>query len=88
MAVTTRQLTQWKQKGRPIVALTAYDYTIAQLLDNAGVDLILVGDSLGMVTLGYETTLPVTLEEMIHHAKAVRRAVKQALIVVDLPFLT
>ncbi|MDE5069219.1 MAG: 3-methyl-2-oxobutanoate hydroxymethyltransferase [Trichodesmium sp. St16_bin4-tuft] len=88
MAVTTKQLIQWKQKGRPIVALTAYDYTIAQLLDNAGVDLILVGDSLGMVTLGYETTLPVTLEEMIHHAKAVRRAVKQALMVVDLPFLT
>ncbi|NEQ39345.1 MAG: 3-methyl-2-oxobutanoate hydroxymethyltransferase [Okeania sp. SIO3I5] len=88
MAITIRQLIQWKQKGRPIVALTAYDYTIAQLLDNAGVDLILVGDSLGMVTLGYETTIPVTLEEMIHHAKAVRRGVKQALIVVDLPFLT
>ncbi|NES05738.1 MAG: 3-methyl-2-oxobutanoate hydroxymethyltransferase [Okeania sp. SIO2F4] len=88
MAITTRQLIQWKQKGRPIVALTAYDYTIAQIVDNAGVDLILVGDSLGMVTLGYETTLPVTLEEMIHHAKAVRRGVKQALIVVDLPFLT
>jgi len=88
MAVTTKQLIQWKKKGRPIVALTAYDYAIAQILDNAGVDLILVGDSLGMVTLGYETTLPVTLEEMIHHAKAVRRGVKQALIVVDLPFLT
>ena len=88
MVVTTRQLRQWKQKGRPIVALTAYDYSIAQLLDHAGVDLILVGDSLGMVTLGYETTIPVTLDEIIHHAKAVRRGVKQALMVVDLPFLT
>lgn len=88
MAVTTQQLIQWKQQGRPIVALTAWDYAIAQLLDRAGVDLILVGDSLAMVTLGYETTLPLTLEQMLHHAASVRRGVKQALIVVDLPFLT
>ena len=88
MAVTTQQLIQWKQRGRPIVALTAWDYAIAQLLDRAGVDLILVGDSLAMVTLGYETTLPLTLEQMLHHAASVRRGVKQALIVVDLPFLT
>ncbi len=88
MAVTTQQLLQWKNQGRPIVVLTAWDYALAQLLDRAGVDAILVGDSLAMVTLGYETTLPLTLEEMLHHAKAVRRAVKQALIVVDLPFLT
>lgn len=88
MAVTTQQLRQWKQEGRKISALTAYDFAIAQLLDRAGVDLILVGDSLGMVTLGYETTLPVTLDEMLHHAKAVRRGVKEALLVVDLPFLT
>jgi 3-methyl-2-oxobutanoate hydroxymethyltransferase len=88
MVVTTQQLIQWKQQGRPLVALTAYDYAFAQVLDNAGVDIILVGDSLGMVALGYETTLPVTLDEMIHHAKAVCRGVKQALVVVDLPFLT
>ncbi|MCU0542311.1 MAG: 3-methyl-2-oxobutanoate hydroxymethyltransferase [Oscillatoriaceae cyanobacterium Prado104] len=88
MAVTTHQLIQWKQQGRPIVALTGFDYAIAQLTDQAGVDIILVGDSLAMPVLGYETTLPLTLDEIMHHAKAVRRAVKQALIVVDLPFLT
>ncbi len=88
MPITIQQLTQWKEQGRPIVALTATDYAIAQILDQAGVDLILVGDSLGMVALGYDTTLPVTLAEMIHHAKAVRRGVKNALMVVDLPFLT
>lgn len=88
MAVTTQQLIQWKQQGRPIVTLTAWDYSIAQLLDAAGVDIVLVGDSLGMVTLGHSTTLPVTLEEMLHHTKAVRRGVKQALVVCDLPFLS
>ena len=88
MAVTTQQLIQWKQQARPIVVLTAWDYAIAQLLDASGVDVVLVGDSLAMVTLGYETTLPVTLEEMLHHAKAVRRGVQQALVVVDLPFLS
>lgn len=88
MSVTTHQLIQWKQQGRSIVALTGYDYAIAQLIDRAGVDIILVGDSLAMTVLGYETTLPLTLDEMLHHAKAVRRGVKQALIVVDLPFLT
>jgi 3-methyl-2-oxobutanoate hydroxymethyltransferase len=87
MAVTTQQLIQWKQQGRAIVALTGWDYAIAQLLDASGVDLILVGDSLAVI-LGYETTLPITLDEMIHHAKAVRRGVKRALVVVDLPFLT
>lgn len=87
MPVTTQQLIQWKQQGRPIVALTAWDYLIAQLLDAAGVDIILVGDSMAVV-LGYETTLPLTLEEMLHHAKAVRRGVKRALLAVDLPFLT
>lgn len=88
MAVTTQQLIRWKQQRRPITMLTAYEYAIAQLLDQAGVDVILVGDSLAMVGLGYETTLPLTLEEMLHHAKAVRRGVKRALLVVDLPFLT
>ncbi|QIR38979.1 3-methyl-2-oxobutanoate hydroxymethyltransferase [Tolypothrix sp. PCC 7910] len=87
MVVTTQKLIQWKQQGRSIVALTAWDYAIAQLLDAAGVDLILVGDSMSVI-LGYETTLPITLEEMLYHAKAVRRGVKRALIVVDLPFLT
>jgi 3-methyl-2-oxobutanoate hydroxymethyltransferase len=88
MSVTPRKLIQWKQQGRPIVALTAWDYAIAQILDRAGVDVILVGDSLAMVALGYDTTLPLTLEETLHHAKAVCRGVKEALVVVDLPFLT
>ncbi|MEL7034909.1 MAG: 3-methyl-2-oxobutanoate hydroxymethyltransferase [Cyanobacteria bacterium J06592_8] len=88
MSITIQQLIQWKQQGRAIAVLTAYDYGMARLLDAAGVDVILVGDSLAMVALGYETTLPLTLEEMLHHAKAVRRGVKEALMVVDLPFLT
>lgn len=88
MAITTQQLIQFKQQGRQIVALTAWDYISAQVLDAAGVDVILVGDSLAMVTLGYPTTLPVTLDEMLHHAKAVRRGVKRALVICDLPFLS
>lgn len=88
MAVNIQQLKQWKQHGRSIVVLTASDYAIAQLLDEAGVDIIMVGDSLAMVTLGYKTTLPVTLEEMLHHAKAVCRGVKRALVVCDLPFMS
>jgi 3-methyl-2-oxobutanoate hydroxymethyltransferase len=88
MAVTTHQLLRCKQERRPIVALTAWDYLFATALDQAGVDLILVGDSLAMVALGYETTLPVTLDEILHHAKAVRRGVKNALLVVDLPFMS
>jgi 3-methyl-2-oxobutanoate hydroxymethyltransferase len=88
MSLTTQQLIHYKQQGRTIVAVTAWDYAIAQILDEAGVDLILVGDSLAMVALGHETTLPVTLDEMLHHAKAVRRGVKRALLVCDLPFLS
>jgi 3-methyl-2-oxobutanoate hydroxymethyltransferase len=88
MAVTTQQLIRYKKEGRSIVVLTAWDYLLAQAIDQAGVDVILVGDSLAMVALGYETTLPLTLDEILHHAKAVRRGVKQALLVVDLPFLS
>ncbi|UBF24875.1 3-methyl-2-oxobutanoate hydroxymethyltransferase [Kovacikia minuta CCNUW1] len=88
MSITTHQLMQWKPQGRAIVAVTAWDYAIAQVLDEAGVDLILIGDSLAMVALGHETTLPITLDEMLHHAKAVRRGVKRALLVCDLPFLS
>lgn len=88
MAITIHQLKQWKQDARPIVALTAWDYLFAKTLDQAGADLILVGDSLAMVALGYETTLPLTLEEMLHHAKAVSRGVSKALLVCDLPFLS
>lgn len=88
MAITTHHLKQWKQDSRPIVALTAWDTLLAKALDQAGVDLILVGDSLAMVALGYETTLPLTLEELLHHAKAVSRGVSNALLVCDLPFLS
>src|SRR5436309_13093959 len=77
-----------KERGEKIAVLTAYDYTMARLLDRAGVDIILVGDSVGMVVLGFDNTLPVTLDMMIHHTKAVSRGVKRALIVADMPFLT
>ena len=86
--VTTRKLLRKKAKGERIVALTAYDYPTAKLVDEAGVDILLVGDSLGMVVLGYENTLPVRLEETIHHTKAVARAKPRALLVADMPFLT
>ncbi len=85
---TVRQLLQFKPNGKQIVALTAWDFAIAEILDKAGVDLILVGDSLAMVALGYENTLPLTLDQIIHHAQAIKRGVKNALIVVDLPFLS
>ncbi len=88
MSITIQHLKQWKQDGRPIVTLTAWDALLAKILDEAGVDVILVGDSLAMVALGYETTLPLTLEEILHHAKAVCRGVKKALVVCDLPFLS
>ena len=88
MVRTVLTLQTYKQQHRKIVAVTAWDYLLAEILDQAGVDMILVGDSLGMVALGYETTLPVTLAEMIHHAKAVRRGVTSAFLVVDLPFLS
>src|SRR5271167_5151597 len=72
--------------SQKITCLTAYDYPTARLLDEAGVDVVLVGDSLGMVVLGYESTLPVTLDEALHHTKAVRRGVQRALVVADMPY--
>lgn len=86
MPVTSQQLLQWKKEGRPIIALTAWDFTLSRLLDEAGVDLILVGDSLAMVALGYDSTLPLTLDEVIHHGKAVQRSVRRGLVICDLPF--
>ncbi len=86
--ITTQQLIQWKEHHRPIVALTAWDSIIGQLLDKAGVDIVLVGDSLAMVALGHPNTLPLTLDQMVHHASAVSRGVKRAFIVCDLPFLS
>jgi 3-methyl-2-oxobutanoate hydroxymethyltransferase len=77
-----------KESGEKIAMLTAYDFLLAKLLDQVGVDVILVGDSLGNVVQGHETTLPVTVDDMIYHAKAVKRAVKNALIVVDMPFMS
>jgi 3-methyl-2-oxobutanoate hydroxymethyltransferase len=84
--VTTFQ--KAKQEGKKISMLTAYDYSTAKLIDEAGVDSILVGDSLGMVCLGYEDTLSVTMEDMIHHTKAVKRGAKNALVVADMPFMS
>lgn len=86
--VTVRTLLEMKQRGEPIVALTAYDHLFARLVDEAGVDVVLVGDSLGQVVLGMDSTLGVTLNDMIRHASAVRRGVERALLVVDMPFLT
>jgi 3-methyl-2-oxobutanoate hydroxymethyltransferase len=86
--VTTKTVLRMKHTGEKIAMLTGYDYLIAKYLDQVGVDIILVGDSLGNVVQGYETSLPVTVDDMIYHAKAVKRAVKNALIVVDMPFMS
>ncbi|MEZ5396169.1 MAG: 3-methyl-2-oxobutanoate hydroxymethyltransferase [Bryobacterales bacterium] len=86
--VRAPQLRKWKSEGRRIAMLTAYDALTARLLERAGVDVLLVGDSLGMVVLGYETTVPVTVDDIVHHAAAVSRVVKRPLIVADLPFLS
>jgi 3-methyl-2-oxobutanoate hydroxymethyltransferase len=84
--VTMPALGEMKRQGKPICALTAYDYSTSRLADEAGVDLILVGDSLAMVVLGHENTLAVTVDEMLHHTRAVRRAVRRGLVVADMPF--
>ncbi len=88
MRITINQIKEMKPKGEKISMLTAYDYSTARIVDEAEVPLILVGDSLGMVVLGYESTIPVTMEEMLHHTKAVVRGTKKALIVGDMPFMT
>ena len=84
--VTMPALAEMKRQAKPICALTAYDYASSRLVDEAGVDVILVGDSLAMVVLGHENTLAITVDEMLHHTRAVRRAVRRALVVADMPF--
>jgi 3-methyl-2-oxobutanoate hydroxymethyltransferase len=86
--ITTKSVVEKKKTGEKITVLTAYDYPTARLIDDAGVDIILVGDSLGQVVLGLESTLPVTMDNMIHHASAVVRGVEHALVVGDMPFMT
>lgn len=87
-AVTTYRLSEMKQRGEKIAMLTSYDYSMAKIVDGAGIDIILVGDSAANVMAGYETTLPITLDMMIYHARSVVRGVKRALVVVDMPFGT
>jgi 3-methyl-2-oxobutanoate hydroxymethyltransferase len=84
--VTMPALAEMKRQGKPISALTAYDYATSRLVDEAGIDMILVGDSLAMVVLGHDNTMAVTVDEMLHHTRAVRRAVRRALVVADMPF--
>ncbi|MDR2006000.1 MAG: 3-methyl-2-oxobutanoate hydroxymethyltransferase [Acidaminococcales bacterium] len=86
--ITTAAIRQMKKDGQPVVMITAYDYPWAKMFDAAGADIILVGDSLGNVVLGYDSTLPVTMEDMLHHAKAVCRGVERAMVVVDMPFMS
>ena len=86
--VTIRTLQKKKERGEKIVMITCYDYPSARLMDEAGIDVILVGDSLGDNVLGYENTIPVTVDDMIHHAKAVRKGTRRSLLVVDMPFMS
>lgn len=86
--VTTRRLREMKAKGEPIACLTAYDHLMAHMLDKAGIDVILVGDSAGMVFAGHDTTIPMTMDQMLYHAEVVARAVQRALVVADLPFMS
>jgi 3-methyl-2-oxobutanoate hydroxymethyltransferase len=84
--VTVSTIQEKKSRHEPITCLTAYDYATSRLMDEVGIDMILVGDSLAMVVLGYENTLPVTVDEMLHHTRAVRRGVRQALVIADMPY--
>ena len=86
--ITTKSVIEMKAKGEKIAMLTAYDYTFAKLLDSAGIEILLVGDSASNVMAGHDTTLPITLDQMIYHAASVVRGAERALIVVDLPFGT
>ncbi len=86
MKITARSIREQKNSGKPITCLTAYDFPTAALLDEIGIDIVLVGDSLGTVLLGYDSTRPVTMRDMLHHTKAVSRAVKNSLVVSDMPF--
>ncbi|MDD2252001.1 MAG: 3-methyl-2-oxobutanoate hydroxymethyltransferase [Dehalococcoidales bacterium] len=88
MRTSINHIREKKTKGEPLVMLTCYDYSTARILDDAGIEILLVGDSLGTVMLGYESTIPVTMDEMIHHTKAVVRGTKKAMIVADMPFMT
>ncbi|MFC1940853.1 3-methyl-2-oxobutanoate hydroxymethyltransferase, partial [Chloroflexota bacterium] len=88
MRVNVNQIKEMKQKGEKISMLTAYDYSTARILDEVGIPLILAGDSLGMVVLGYESTIPVTIDEMLHHTKAVVRGTKQAMVIGDMSFMS
>ena len=88
MRITINKIKEMKPKGKKITMLTAYDYATAKIIDEVGIPLILVGDSLGMVVLGYESTIPVTMEEMLHHTRAVVRGTKQAMVIGDMPFMT
>ncbi|NCQ11020.1 MAG: 3-methyl-2-oxobutanoate hydroxymethyltransferase, partial [Bacteroidetes bacterium] len=85
--ITTRTVVDMKQKGEKISMLTAYDFTMAKLIDQAGIDIILVGDSASNVMAGHETTLPITLDQMIYHTQCVVRGVNRALVVADMPFM-
>src|SRR6188508_1977326 len=86
--VTTTKLKAMKGRGERITMITAYDYPTARMVDAAGIDCILVGDSLGQTVLGYDSTVPVTMDDMVHHTKAVTRGVERALVIGDMPFLS
>ena len=88
MRTSINQIKEMQQKGEKLTMLTAYDYSTARIVDEVGIPLILVGDSLGMVVLGYESTIPVTMEEMLHHTRAVVRGTRQAMVIGDMPFMT